>query len=184
MTNPVAIFTTSMGTMKAELYEDQMPITVGNFIQLVEKGFYDGLHFHRVINYFMIQFGCPFSKDPSSPKCGMGGPGYTIQDEFTTKISNTEATLSMANTGRPNSGGSQFFINVNNNSRLDWFDQMTPSKHPVFGKIVDGYTVALSISRVKRGFQDRPIKPIKVESIRIVRESVEVDSESSSEDSE
>ena len=184
VTNPIAIFTTSMGTMKAELYEDQMPITVGNFIQLVEKGFYNGLHFHRVINNFMVQFGCPHSKDPNSPMCGMGGPGYTIQDEFTNQISNTQATLSMANTGKPNSGGCQFFINVNDNYFLDWFNKMTPSQHPVFGKIVDGYGIALAISKVKRGYQDRPVKPIKVESIRIVREDAESDSENSSEDSE
>ena len=81
MSNPIAIFTTSMGIMKAELFEDQMPITVDNFIKLAESGFYDGLHFHRVIKNFMVQFGCPNSKDPSSPMCGMGGPGYKIQDE-------------------------------------------------------------------------------------------------------
>ena len=173
MANPIAIFKTSMGEMKAELFEDQMPITVGNFIELAEKGFYNGLHFHRVINNFMIQFGCPHSKDPNSPMCGMGGPGYKIKDELTTQISNTQGTLSMANTGQPNSGGSQFFINVNDNFFLDWFNKMTPSQHPVFGKIIDGYGTALAISKVKRGYQDRPNTPIKVERIIISREGDE-----------
>ena len=127
MGNPTAIFNTTEGSFKAEIYLDQMPITAGNFIKLAEEGYYNGLHFHRVIKNFMIQFGCPNSKDPESRAAGTGGPGYNIQDEFTAKISNKPGTLSMANTGQPNSGGSQFFINVKDNARLDWFSQSIPS---------------------------------------------------------
>jgi len=145
-----------MGTFKAELYTTQMPITCGNFIDLANSGYYDGLHFHRVIPGFMNQFGCPYSKDPNSRRAGTGGPdpnstfkscdGTTIKrthdggipDEIGKeqyKITNDVGTLSMANTGRPKSGGSQFFINVNHNSFLDWFDRQSPSAHPVFGKV-------------------------------------------------
>ena len=72
MPNPIATFQTSLGTFTAELYQDQMPLTVGNFVKLAKSGFYDGLHFHRVINKFMLQFGCPFSRDPNSPRAGTG----------------------------------------------------------------------------------------------------------------
>ena len=84
MPNPTAVFNTSLGTFKAELFVDQMPITAGNFVSLAESGFYDGLHFHRVIPSFMLQFGCPYSKDPNSGRAGTGGPPTgNIQDEFT-----------------------------------------------------------------------------------------------------
>ena len=138
MPNPTATFQTSLGNFTAELFLDQMPLTAGNFLNLAKSGFYDGLHFHRVINNFMIQFGCPYSKDPNSRDAGTGGPPTgDIKDEFTVKLSNEPMTLSMANTGRPNSGGSQFFINTIHNDFLDWF---TPgqSRHPVFGKIISG----------------------------------------------
>src|SRR3954462_3032955 len=114
MANPTAVCETSLGSFTVELFVDKMPITAGNFVDLAKSGFYDGLHFHRVINKFMIQFGCPHSKDPNSSRAGTGGPPHgTIQDEFRddAKISNEPGTLSMANTGAPNSGGSQFFIN-------------------------------------------------------------------------
>ncbi|MEO1369819.1 MAG: peptidylprolyl isomerase, partial [Acidobacteriota bacterium] len=132
MSNPTAHFETTLGDFTVELYEDKMPITAGNFLSLAESGFYDGLHFHRVIRGFMCQFGCPHSKDPNSGRAGTGGPPHgTIQDEHPedAKFSNEPGTLSMANTGRPNSGGSQFFINTVHNHFLDWF---TPgqSKHP------------------------------------------------------
>ncbi|MBM76229.1 MAG: peptidylprolyl isomerase [Proteobacteria bacterium] len=168
MGNPTAIFNTSEGSFKAEIYLDQMPITAGNFIKLAEEGFYTDLHFHRIIKNFMIQFGCPNSKDPNSPAAGTGGPGYNVQDEFVAKISNAPGTLSMANTGRPNSGGSQFFINVKDNAYLDWFDKRTPSQHPVFGKITEGYDVVMNMSQVKTSYGDRPITPVKMESIEIV----------------
>ena len=164
-TNPTVTFHTTEGNFSAEIFMDTMPITASNFLNLVKSGYYNGLHFHRVIKDFMIQFGCSFSKDPNSPRCGTGGPGYTIQDEFTAKISNAPGTLSMANTGRPNSGGGQFFINVKDNSYLDWFGP-SPSKHPVFGKITDGYDVVLRISKTSTR-SDRPVTPIQVTEITL-----------------
>ena len=98
MSNPTATFETSLGTFEAEIYADQMPITAANFVELAKSGFYDGLHFHRVINGFMLQFGCPFSSDPRSPRAGTGGPpGGTIADEHPAEhqISNEPFTLSM-----------------------------------------------------------------------------------------
>ena len=167
MTNPKVHFETSMGAFTAEIYQDEMPVTANNFLKLVGEGFYDGLHFHRVIKNFMVQFGCPHSKDANSPRCGTGGPGYKIADEHTAKLSNEPGTLSMANAG-PNSGGSQFFINVVHNSYLDWWDGRTPSQHPVFGKIVDGYNVITNISNASTGYGDRPTKPIQVTKISLL----------------
>src|SRR5688500_1014663 len=147
MANPTAVLSTSLGDITIELFTDKMPATAGNFIKLAKSGFYDGLHFHRVINGFMLQFGCPHSKDPASPRCGTGGPPHgTIQDEHpaNAKISNEPMTLSMANTGRPNTGGSQFFVNTVHNSYLDWFSP-GPSKHPVFGRVIEGEDVVRKI---------------------------------------
>ena len=107
MSNPIAIFETSMGQFTAEIFLEEMPITAENFIRLVNDGFYNGLHFHRVIDNFMVQFGCPHSRNPKSDQNGRGGPGWRIADEHTHRISNKPGTLSMANSG-PNSGGSQF----------------------------------------------------------------------------
>jgi len=171
MANPIATFKTSLGSFKAELYLDKMPGTAGNFIELVENGFYNGLHFHRVIKGFMIQFGCPYSCDPKSPQAGTGGPPHgTIKDEHPddAKISNEPGTLSMANTGRPNSGGSQFFINTIHNNYLDWF---TPgqSKHPVFGKVTEGLDIVQQIESTPTGPGDRPVTPVQVESITVER---------------
>lgn len=137
---------TNMGEITIELFED-MPITAGNFAKLVEKGFYDGVIFHRVIDNFMIQGG-----DPTGT--GMGGPGYEIPDEFTKNNRNDRGTLSMANAG-PNTGGSQFFINLVNNNYLD-------KMHPVFGKVVGGMDVVDSIGKVKTDRQDRPKKEVKI----------------------
>lgn len=166
MANPTATFETSLGTFTAEIYQDKMPITAGNFIALAQRGFYDGLHFHRVIKDFMIQFGCEFSKDPASPRCGTGGsPLGRVQDEHPAahKLSNEIGTLSMANTGAPNSGGAQFFVNTKHNSFLDWF---TPgqSKHPVFGKVTGGMDVvrAIESTPTDRNRGDRPITPVKM----------------------
>jgi cyclophilin family peptidyl-prolyl cis-trans isomerase len=143
MASKIATFETTMGTFKAELYTDPMPVTCGNFIDLANSGFYDGIHFHRVIPDFMNQFGCPYAKDPNSNRAGTGGPppGSTflsctgesykrnadggIPDELTVKISNSPGTLSMANTGQPESGGSQFFINVASKCHLcDFFGEI------------------------------------------------------------
>jgi len=168
MGNPTAVFDTTQGTFKAEIFLDQMPITAKNFIDLAKSGFYDGLHFHRVINNFMLQFGCPHSKDPNSMRAGTGGPPHgTIQDEHAARISNEPGTLSMANTGRPNSGGSQFFVNTVHNSYLDWFSA-GPSKHPVFGKVTEGMDVVHSIERTQTDGRDRPITPVKMNSLTIV----------------
>ena len=170
MANPTAPFETTLGSFTADLYLDKMPVTVGNFIALAKSGFYDGLHFHRVINNFMIQFGCPFSRDPNSSRAGTGGPPHgTIKDEFPAdaKMSNEPGTLSMANTGRPDSGGSQFFINTVHNSYLDWFDKRSPSKHPVFGRITTGMDVVKKIETTRTASGDRPVTPIQVISITI-----------------
>lgn len=168
MANPTAVLETSLGDITVELFTDQMPITAGNFVKLAKSGFYDGLHFHRVINGFMLQFGCPHSKDPSSPRAGTGdGPDGTIKDEHTARLSNEPGTLSMANTGRPNSGSCQFFINTVHNSYLDWF---TPgaSKHPVFGKVIAGMDVVKKIETTKTDASDRPITPVKMNRVRVL----------------
>ena len=138
---------TNMGNIKIELFEKEMPVTVGNFRKLVEQGFYNGVIFHRVIPDFMIQGG-----DPTGT--GMGGPGYNIKDEFTKNNRNSRGTISMANAG-PNTGGSQFFINVVNNHYLD-------SKHPVFGKVAEGMDVADKISKVKRDRGDKPVSKVVI----------------------
>jgi cyclophilin family peptidyl-prolyl cis-trans isomerase len=169
MANPTATFETSLGNIEVELFADQMPNTAGNFIELAKSGFYDGLHFHRVINGFMIQFGCPHSKDPNSPRAGTGeSPKGTIQDEHPAdaKISNEPGTLSMANTGRPNSGGCQFFINTVHNAYLDWFSA-GPSKHPVFGKVTSGMDVVQKIESTKTGPGDRPITPVQMVKVTV-----------------
>ena len=166
MANPTATLDTSLGTIQVELFVDKMPLTAGNFIKLAKSGFYDGLHFHRVIDGFMLQFGCPYSKDPNSPRAGTGdGPDGTIKDEHTAKISNEPGTLSMANTGAPNSGSCQFFINTVHNDYLDWF---TPgqSKHPVFGKVIAGMDIVQKIEKTKTR-DDRPLTPVRMNKITV-----------------
>jgi cyclophilin family peptidyl-prolyl cis-trans isomerase len=168
MPNPTATLSTSMGDFQIELFLDQMPITAANFIKLAKSGFYDGLHFHRVIDKFMVQFGCPHSKDPNSPRAGTGDSPYgRIADEHlpNAKISNARGTLSMANAG-PNSGSCQFFINVVDNPYLDWFSPGA-SKHPVFGKVVSGMEVVDQISKAPRAPGDRPKTPIKMNKITV-----------------
>src|SRR2546428_9276459 len=132
---------TSMGDVTIELFDAKMPITTENFRKLVEKKFYDGTIFHRVISGFMIQGG-----DPEGT--GYGGPGYSIKDELPTDNRNARGTISMANSG-PNTGGSQFFINVVDNNKLD-------RKHPVFGRVVGGMEVVDAISRTPTEADDRP----------------------------
>ena len=169
MPNPTATFDTTKGSFDAEILLEEMPITAQNFIDLAKSGFYDGLHFHRVINGFMVQFGCPYSRDPASPRCGTGGPPHgTIKDEHleSAKLSNEPGTLSMANTGRPNTGGSQFFINTVHNHYLDWFTP-GPSKHPVFGRVTRGMDIVHAIERSPTGKGDRPLEPIRVIRITI-----------------
>jgi cyclophilin family peptidyl-prolyl cis-trans isomerase len=167
MPNPIATLQTSLGTFKVELFVDQMPITAGNFVKLAKSGFYDGLHFHRVIDGFMLQFGCPFSKDPKSPRAGTGdGPDGPLKDEFTAKLSNEPGTLSMANTGQPNSGSCQFFVNTVHNSYLDWFSPGA-SRHPVFGKVIEGMDVVKKIEKTPTDPSDRPKTPVKMEKVTV-----------------
>jgi peptidylprolyl isomerase len=135
-----------MGDITIEFSEDK-PITVGNFAKLVDNGFYDGVIFHRIIDKFMIQSG-----DPTGT--GMGGPGYEIPDEFTKYNQNSRGTISMANAG-PNTGGSQFFINLVNNNHLD-------KMHPVFGKVIVGMEVVDTIGKVKTDRQDSPKTEVKI----------------------
>lgn len=188
--NPIAKFHTSAGDFEAEIFLDRVPITASNFIDLCKTGFYDGLHFHRVIPGFMNQFGCPYSKDPRSGRAGTGGPkdgttfknlktggserrfnGGNIKDEHLSRDTNGQFSLSMANTGSPNTGGSQFFVNVADNRNLDWFTA-GQSKHPVFGKIVQGMNVATQISKAPTR-DDNPIRPIQM--LRVTVEGLETD---------
>ncbi len=150
---------TTMGDITIRLYAD-MPVTAGNFEKLVRSGFYDGTIFHRVIDGFMVQGG-----DPTGT--GTGGPGYTITDEFVEGRSNRRGTLAMANTGRPNTGGSQFFINLVDNTYLDWDDPRTPSAHPVFGEVVEGMDVVDRIGKVKTNAADKPRIPVKIEKAEV-----------------
>jgi len=169
MANPTAVLETSLGNMTVELFTDVMPVTAGNFIDLAKSGFYDGLHFHRVIQGFMIQFGCPHSSDPESPRAGTGdSPKGNLQDEHpeNAKLSNEVGTLSMANTGQPNSGSCQFFINASHNDYLDWFSP-GPSKHPVFGKLIDGADVLAAIESTPTSSGDRPVEPVKMIKVTI-----------------
>jgi cyclophilin family peptidyl-prolyl cis-trans isomerase len=169
MANPTATLKTSLGDIEIELFVDKMPNTAANFIKLAKDGFYDGLHFHRVINKFMLQFGCPNSKDPSDARAGTGNSSYgTIKDEHPddAKLSNEPGTLSMANTGRPNSGSCQFFINTVHNSYLDWFSP-GQSKHPVFGKVTSGMDVVKKIEGTPTDGRDRPVTPVQMVSITV-----------------
>ena len=160
MKNRTAVFETSKGTFRLELFESQMPITTKNFIDLAQKGFYDNTKFHRVIEGFMVQGGDPLTKDNSKKKMwGTGDPGYKIKDEFAKGLSNVRGTIAMANAG-PNTGGSQFFINVVDNTFLD-------SKHPVFGKVVEGMDVVDEIVGVETDSQDKPAQDVMVKKITI-----------------
>jgi peptidylprolyl isomerase len=168
--NRTAVFTTNKGVIKLELFEDKMPITTGNFIKLAEDGFYNGIKFHRVIDGFMIQAGDPNTKGTDTSSYGRGGPGFTIKDEFVSDplLTNVRGTISMANTGQPDSGGSQFFINTGNNTSLDFGDDAAPlSNHPVFGRVIDGMDVVDTISTTPTGAGDLPIEPVVIESITI-----------------
>ena len=154
------IMHTTMGDIKIQMHDD-MPITTGNFVKLAKEGFYDGVIFHRVIDGFMIQGG-----DPTGT--GMGGPGYNIQDEFGTGHSNIRGTIAMANTGRPNTGGSQFFINTVDNTYLDKADLRTPYAHPVFGTVLEGMDVVDKIGRVETDRNDKPLQDVVIQSIEVI----------------
>ena len=148
-------FTTNKGVFVAEMFEDKAPLTTKNFIELVEKGFYDGISFHRVIDGFMIQGG-----DPTGT--GMGGPGYKIKDEFGEGLKHDdEGILSMANAG-PNTGGSQFFITL---APTPWLN----GHHAIFGKVVEGMDVVRLIGVVPTDFRDRPREAVTMEKVEVVK---------------
>ncbi|WP_297870483.1 peptidylprolyl isomerase [uncultured Oscillibacter sp.] len=165
--NPLATILMEDGKkMTAELFPGKAPNTVNNFITLAGQGFYDGLTFHRVIPGFMIQGGCPQGT-------GMGGPGYEIKGEFPSNgfpqndLRHTAGVLSMARTGDPDSAGSQFFITVAPAEHLD-------GDYAVFGQVIEGMDDAIAISRVPRGMMnDRPKKPVVIQSIRVDTRGVE-----------
>ena len=149
----IAVFDTSKGQFEIELFTGKAPITTRNFVNLVNKGFYNGLIFHRVIDGFMIQGG-----DPNGD--GTGGPGYEITDEFDPDLKHdSEGILSMANSG-PNTGGSQFFITL---APTPWLD----GKHAVFGKVVSGMDVVGVIGGVKTGANDKPLEDVVIKKITI-----------------
>ncbi len=127
----IATFDTARGPIKVELYPEKAPLTVANFVNLAQRGFYDGLSFHRVIPDFMIQGGCPEGS-------GRGGPGYRFEDETSNGVKHERGVLSMANAG-PNTNGSQFFIT---HIKTDWLD----GKHTVFGKVIEGLEVVDSVA--------------------------------------
>lgn len=148
-------FTTNKGVFVAEMFEDKAPLTTKNFIELVEKGFYDGIIFHRVIDGFMIQGG-----DPTGS--GMGGPGYKIKDEFGEGLKHDdEGILSMANAG-PNTGGSQFFVTL---APTPWLN----GHHAIFGKVVEGMDVVRLIGVVPTDFRDRPREAVTMEKVEVVK---------------
>ena len=148
-----AIITTNVGTIEIELFTDKAPLTTKNFMDLTNKGFYNGIIFHRVIPNFMIQTG-----DPKGT--GTGGPGYTIKDEFHPDLKHsTPGIVSMANSG-PNTGGSQFFITT---VPTPWLD----NKHAIFGKVVKGMDIVEKISKAPRNSQDKPLKEIKMITVEI-----------------
>jgi len=152
-------FHTSMGDIKLRMYDD-LPVTSGNFVKLANDGFYNGTIFHRVISGFMIQGGCPDGT-------GTGGPGYNVKDEHVKGHSNVRGTIAMANTGRPNSGGSQFFINLVDNTYLDWDNPRSPSAHPVFGQVVAGMDVVDKIGKIETGRNDKPRVDVTINSVTI-----------------
>jgi cyclophilin family peptidyl-prolyl cis-trans isomerase len=149
MANAKVKFTTTKGVFVAEIFEDKVPNTAANFLELTEKGYYDGIIFHRVIDDFMIQGG-----DPTGT--GTGGPGYCIPDEFGEGLAHdSEGILSMANAG-PNTGGSQFFITL---APTPWLD----GHHAIFGKIIEGMDVVHEIGSAPTDFRDRPLDPVVME---------------------
>lgn len=166
--NPVAVFTTNKGNFEVELFIDKVPATAGNFKKLAEEGFYDGTKFHRIIADFMVQGGDPLTKDDSKMSMwGTGDPGYKFPDEFGEGLSNVPGTISMANSG-PNTNGSQFFINVNDNSFLDYNKEPLSSKHSVFGKVISGMEVVMQLATVETlPGSNRPVEAVVVESVVI-----------------
>ncbi len=152
-------FYTNYGEFVVEMTEELSPITSGNFMDLTEQEFYDGVIFHRIISNFVVQGG-----DPTGT--GSGGPGYEIEDEFGPGLSNLQRSLSMANSG-PNTGGSQFFINLVNNTFLDHDKEPLGSAHPVFGKVLTNWPTVQQIGIVATDGNDSPIEEVRMDSVRI-----------------
>ena len=158
-TNPIVTFTMEDGSViKAELYPEMAPVSVNNFISLINKNYYDGLIFHRVIKGFMIQGGCPDGT-------GMGGPGYCIKGEFTQNgftndLKHTEGVLSMARAMHPDSAGSQFFIMHKTSPHLD-------GAYAAFGKVIDGMDVVNRIAEERTDYSDRPLNEQKIKSVTV-----------------
>ncbi|MCC2631201.1 MAG: peptidyl-prolyl cis-trans isomerase, peptidylprolyl isomerase [Candidatus Paceibacter sp.] len=151
---------TNKGDITIELFGSITPKTVENFTKLAGASFYDNVKFHRVIKNFMIQGGDPLTKDDSqAARWGTGGPGYTFEDELTPENRNMKGTISMANAG-PDTNGSQFFINLNDNNFLD-------TKHTVFGRVIQGMDVVEAIGNVETNSADRPIEPIVIKNITL-----------------
>lgn len=151
MPNPIVTVETTRGAFQVELFEKRAPKTTANFLSLVKKGFYDGVKFHRVIENFMIQGGCPKGT-------GGGGPGYKIEDEFHPELRHEdEGIISMANAG-PNTGGSQFFITL---VPTPWLDD----RHAVFGKVVEGIEVVREIGATETDQTDLPLEEVVIERI-------------------
>lgn len=163
--NPVAVLETTKGTVEIELFADTMPVTAGNFEKLVKEGYYDGIKFHRIIDGFMIQGGDPLTKDDTKMQMwGTGGPGYAIADEHIVGelLTNTRGTIAMANSG-PNSGGSQFFINLADNTNLDFDKQPLSSAHPVFGRVISGMDVVDAVGKVAvTPGNNRPVEAVVI----------------------
>lgn len=152
------VIDTNMGEIKAELYPDVAPVTVKNFIDLIKKGFYNGLTFHRVIEGFMIQGGCPKGN-------GTGGPGYCIKGEFRANgvendLKHERGVLSMARAMDPDSAGSQFFIMHETSPHLD-------GQYAAFGKVTDGMNVVDRIASVRTDFNDRPLEKVVINEMRV-----------------
>ena len=165
MANPIVTFEMENGDiMKAELYPEIAPNTVNNFISLVQKGYYDGLIFHRVIKGFMIQGGCPEG-------IGTGGPGYHIkgefmQNRFVNNLKHTEGVLSMARAMHPDSAGSQFFIMHKNSPHLD-------GAYAAFGKITEGMDIVNKIAGTRTDFRDRPMEKQMMKKVTVETFGVE-----------
>ena len=155
-------FFTNYGDFRIELYDSLVPITSSNFINLVSTEFYDGALFHRVIDNFMIQGG------------DVNPPPPIIQDEFDSTLSNIQMTISMANSG-PNTGTCQFFINLVNNTYLDFDKSPFTSKHPVFGITISGFSIVQDIGNVQTNFNDVPYVDVVMDSVRVVNTQVSVD---------
>ena len=159
-TSMVVILQTNLGEITIELFSEDAPQTVENFVQLARTGFYNNTKFHRVIKGFMIQGGDPLSKDNAlKDQWGTGGPGYTFADEIHANNRNNTGTVSMANAG-PNTNGSQFFINTADNNGLD-------TKHTVFGKVTAGMDVVLEIENTATEGSNRPVEDVIIEAVTI-----------------